>query len=497
MRNTFIVSDLHLCEAETPPAKRPLWKKFKSAEFFIDGQFQLFLQDIELKAPGPKELILNGDIFDFDSVMAHPKNPADQARKISWLEKKRGLFAQEAKSLFKFQVILNDHKLFVEALREFILKENDVIFIIGNHDLELHWPDVQRELRKRLDLPSHLQSRLRFCEWYYISEQDTLIEHGNQYDDYCLCSNPIHPFIEKGGESFVRLPFGNLAGRFMLNGMGLMNPHVDSSFIKPSIKEYLIFFYRYVFKVQPFLVWDWMWGATVTFLYAFKEALLPAKKNPLNLAHRQQEIAQKAQSDLSVLYGLKALHVHPAIFKPWKVLKELWLDRLLLIFIILFIGYEFFSFVHLFGEFSIWWFVVPVALLVPAFIFYARSVESEVKKVEKKTLRRVNHMAQLANVERVVLGHTHREFHRWYRGVEVLNTGTWSPAFYDVECEKPYGRKCFVWIRPQGEGREAELYEWRGNTAFGPLSIHKGRRHRFASLKKRYSSSPQKKDKAT
>jgi glycerol-3-phosphate dehydrogenase len=46
--------------------------------------------------------------------------------------------------------------------------------------------------------------------------------------------------------------------------------------------------------------------------------------------------------------------------------------------------------------------------------------------------------------------------------VEYINTGTWSPAFEDVECTKAFGKKCFAWIRPTADGkRSAHLYEWK------------------------------------
>ena len=79
--------------------------------------------------------------------------------------------------------------------------------------------------------------------------------------------------------------------------------------------------------------------------------------------------------------------------------------------------------------------------------------------------------AKIADVKRVVQGHTHREMHVHFRGVEVINNGTWSPAFHDVECTRPFGSKCFTWIRPEagtggspGDGdrtRTARLYEWK------------------------------------
>ena len=168
---------------------------------------------------------------------------------------------------------------------------------------------------------------MRFCEWFYISNSDTLVEHGNQYDPYCLSANPINPLIKKGKHAYVRIPFGNLAGKFMLNGMGLFNPHADSSYIKSSLWDYLVFYFKYILRVQPFLLWTWFWSALVTLIYSVGEGLLPAMTDPITLNARVEDIAQRANATPSMVWALKELHAHPAIFNPIKILRELWLDR--------------------------------------------------------------------------------------------------------------------------------------------------------------------------
>jgi hypothetical protein len=169
--------------------------------------------------------------------------------------------------------------------------------------------------------------------------------------------------------------------------------------------------------------------------------------------------------------SLRELHAHPAIYNPWMVLRELWLDRALLLLLLLILSFQIFSFLNVFVPVSIWWFFVPFAMFLPAFIFYAQSVTSDVHRVQKAAFRRAPIAAKIAGVKRVVHGHTHRERHALHRGIEVLNNGTWSPAFHDVECTKPYGRKCFTWIRPRRAVEEEEgkwevnristLYEWK------------------------------------
>lgn len=459
--NTIVVSDIHLADAEPPHPYNPLWKRFKRPKYFVDRTFKAFLEHLSSTIPGPIELIFNGDIFDFDSVMALPQN---EKISLSWLERRRGMGAEEHKSRFKMLTILRDHAVWAEAVGAFVAKGNRAVFVIGNHDMELHWPSVRAELVASLRLDAEGQSRVRFCEWFYISNGDTLIEHGNQYDAYTLAQNPIHPLIHVGPRVEVRIPFGNLAGKYMLNGMGLFNPHAESSFIKSSLREYMVFFYKYIARTQPLLMFTWFWSALVTGVVSVTEGLLPAMRDPLTVDSRVEDIARRSNATPQMVWTLKELHAHPAIFNPLKILRELWLDRVLLLGLVIFAGWEFMAFLHLFGQVSWWWFVVPIVLLTPGFVFYARSVESQVIQLQKPAFEAAPLAAHIARVRRVIQGHTHIEKHSWVQGVEYLNTGTWSPAFEDVECTQPYGRKCFAWVKPAPDGasgRTAELYEWR------------------------------------
>jgi len=459
--HTVILSDMHMTEAEPIHPRNPLWKKYKRKEFFVDESFKFFLETIQKEMKGSIELILNGDIFDYDSVMTLPEK---SDFKVSWLEKKRGLFSEVEKSRFKTQVILSDHDEWVKALREFILNGHHVVMIIGNHDIELHWPEVQQDILKALELSDEFKCNFRFCEWFYISNGDTLIEHGNQYDAYTVCQNPINPLIKViNHEASVRLPFGNLADRYMINGMGFFNPHVDSSFIKSNLKEYISFFVKYIMKTEPLLAITWFWGAMVTLLFSVREGLLPALVDPMSIVDRVEMIAKKSNSTTQIVRALNAVHVHPAIFNPFKILRELWLDRALFFVLIVWGCFQFYSILNIFTRVSFLWFSIPLILVMPFFIMYAQSVESEIHKLSKKIAGKIGQSATLAGVERVVLGHTHKERFIKVDEVELINSGTWSAAYEDVECTRPLGRKCFVWIFPNKEakgGRQACLNEW-------------------------------------
>jgi len=453
--HTIVMSDLHLSDAEPVIQDNPLWKKFRQKQHFIDKDFEKFLVAFDTKINAPIELVLNGDIFDFDSVMSLPN---ENEIKYSSHEKKRGLGSSEKKSTFKIQKILEDHKLWIDALTSFLKKGNKVIFVIGNHDVELHWPKVQKTIISMMNLPLELERNVVFCEWFYISNNDTLIEHGNQYDPYCVCIDPVNPTVLNRKSEIIRLPFGNLANKYLVNGMGLKNPHDDSAFIM-SAMGFVRFFLKYELKVQPFLFWTWLTGAIRTLFVYTKQSWLPSLRDPLTLELKIEKMAKKAQTSVRNLRIAREFHAHPAAFKPFTVLRELWLDRALFLLLIFGGSFQFFSTTNLIVDVSFWWFFIPFIITLPFFALYARGVSSDVRAHAQKSEEKIYQVAKAIGVSRIIQGHTHRLVHKYLQGVEFINTGSWTPVFHDPECTKPYGKMPFAWIQPaELDGRESFLY---------------------------------------
>jgi UDP-2,3-diacylglucosamine pyrophosphatase LpxH len=461
----FIASDLHLSEAVPRDPRRPLWRRYRHRDLFIDEPFAAFLAWARRESGERAELLLNGDIFDFDSVLAVPESPPFP---VSWLERRRGLFAEEPKSVFKLERILADHPVWRDALRAFLAAGNEVVFVLGNHDLELHWPAVQGALRAALDPAGTAAGRLRFCEFFAVSGGDTLITHGNQFDPYSLCADPARPLVRGRGGLRVRMPFANWGLRLMGNGMGLFNPHADSSFLLTPW-GYAKFFVQRALRVEPLLPWTWLWGAAATFVMAMREGLRPAVGEARFLEVRVEDMARRAGTQPAVVRTLAALSAHPAAFSPWRLARELWLDRALLLAGVVWASLHVGDLLGWAAGASPAWHLLAFAVLMIPFAIYARGVRSEADRVEHLTRKRAPEAARAAGVARVVLGHTHVAYHVESDGIELLNTGTWSPAFHDVECTRPYGRKCFAWLAPvAGGSREARLLEWRDD---GPRAI--------------------------
>lgn len=473
-RYTAIISDLHLCEEEPENPRFPLWKKYKSREFFFDHVFADFLNHLEKKSRGePVELILNGDIFDFDSFTELPESPP---YRLTWLERRRGMHPQEEKSTFKIKRILQHHAVFVQAVKHFVERGHRVIFIIGNHDLELHFPAVQEEIHLALELPEGCKEQVRFNEWFYISNGDTLIEHGNQYDPYCMAQDPINPYVLRFNRYEVRVPFGNLATRYLINGMGFFNPHVDTNYLMTA-KEYVRFFFRYMIRAQPLLVVDWFWGSVVALTQSFVDRLRPSFRDPLTIEDRVEKIAAKANATPKMVRQLVELFVAPASSYPLIIMRELWLDRAFLMAAVLLIVGQILLLIKSLQGISSYWMLLPLLPLLfffPFFVFYSRTVSSSVVESKEPKEDVLAMAGQITKVNRVIYGHTHMIRHEVIGPIEHLNSGTWSPAFADVECTKPVGLKTFVWLEPANDGgRQAQLLAFKDNRDFPAFATAK------------------------
>lgn len=465
-QHTVIVSDIHLTTAEPVQPKDPLWRRYKQRDFFIDRAFCGFLSHIQGKAAGagPVELILAGDIFDFDGVT---QIPGKRDFHVSPLERLRGLHPEEPKSRVKMQYILQDHPEFFDGLSAFVKGGNRAVFIIGNHDLELHWPSVQRLVLDALRLTPEEEARVSFSNWFYISGGDTLVEHGNQHDSHSNCQNPVNPRIRGLKRERIRLPFGCYANRLMINGMGYFNPHSERTFRMTTL-EYVKFAFGHLLRKEPLLIWTWFWGACATVVMTAKETLAPEVKDPLRVEDQIEEIAAKAQTSPRTVRILKEVHCPPMVFAPLSVLRELWLDRAFMVLFGAFFAYQTIAALNLVGNVSYWWMFAVFALFLPFFIFYFASIKPKVTVDVKYYESAVKLIAQICGVKRVVFGHTHEFVHTSFDTVEYLNSGTWSPAFDDIACTKPSCPKTFVWIRPdttaaQGDGplpRIANVFEW-------------------------------------
>lgn len=455
---TVILSDLHLTDAEPVSDKRPYWRAYKQRRFFIDHDFGNLLEYVTSRARSGVELILNGDTFDFDGIVSIPDETPGP---ISWLSHLRGMPSEEWMSLYKADRIVEDHKAWFGALRTFLTGSDDrrVVFVIGNHDVELHWPSVQARIIEAIDLPDDALDRVTFAPSFYISGEDTYVSHGHLYDPLCTEPTPSNPLIQIRGRPRVRIPFGDMAARYMLNGMGYFNPHAAGNYIM-SARQYFGFFFKFMARTQPFLLWTWFWSAAMTLFLSLRDYWTPAMRDPLVVEEKTQAIAERSNATPSMVRQLEALNVPSACNDPLKIARVLWLDRGLLFLAVLYLAFQATLAVNFVWPISPWWAFLFIALLFPGFIIYSFRVRPAEAKLSLMTEERAIVIHRVTKVSQAVFGHTHVPVIENVGPLHYVNGGFWSPAFREPTCENRIGTQTFVWLKPSEGPRRAELWEW-------------------------------------
>ncbi len=176
LKNIFVISDVELGQGD-------IFDDFKDEHLLIG-----FLKKIT-QEKGKNILILNGDTFDFLKMHYQGRFTHHITEEIS---------------VWKMQRIIETYPRIFQTLREFLNKSaNEIHFIIGNHDYDLHWPGVQKLLQQTLGHPNKITFGGSF------DTKELHVEHGNQVD-YFYKFTDENPFLKHRGKVLLNLPFGNM-----------------------------------------------------------------------------------------------------------------------------------------------------------------------------------------------------------------------------------------------------------------------------------------------
>ncbi|WP_129581512.1 MULTISPECIES: hypothetical protein [Sorangium] len=407
-------------------------------------------------------LVLNGDVFDLDA-------PRVIDRKSVFHDLPRS--AEHAVPAMK--AILADHPVFIEALGRVVADGHTVVFISGNHDVQLTLPEVRDLVRSRVveaalaalggasragssspagapeaeRARAALGARVVFRAWFHKTPDGIIVEHGNQYDAYCSYRYPMVPFGRKPGE--IQPTMGSLVCRLLVSRMGYFNPHVDSSFMLSAF-GYLAHWARYYLFSRRSLAGAWALGALRTVVE------LVRRREPERRARLRECLAAAAQETGA---PLRAVARHARLFAPpaedrlGLVARELWLDRAALALLAVAVALVWLLLA------PIW--LAPAALVAPAgLVVYERLVPKlPLEATWQRVSRAARQVARAHRARAVVFGHTHTPEGSWEGGLFFGNTGSWSAAFEDIACTKPvFAARPLVWLRSEpGAGSSARL----------------------------------------
>ncbi|MFH1648464.1 MAG: metallophosphoesterase [Patescibacteria group bacterium] len=384
----IIISDLHLSEGWNPITKR----LSRNEDFFFDLNFQRFLQHLAGKAERGGffyRLIINGDFVDFLQFTSVPKDETIKGEVITKRERELGLGTSTIKTLWKLNILMSGHWIFFYALKEFILRGNEVIIIPGNHDIEWMIPEVQERFKEKLssDIPEDKKSefiqRIQFVPWFYYDPNlSVFVEHGSQYDDLNSFDYFLYPYRKDGT---LELPAGSFFVRYLFNRVEQYYPFADN--MKPMSK----FIFWALLRYKTWFSWP---PRIIKFLKFFLNTLAKAKpidegwKKELDIQHTKV-LQEKAHSS-----GLSIEQI--------QQIKKQW---------------------------------VPSALHHCSKTGLLKCFRDSGKLDSEYYLKRVITIQQILGVRYVVFGHTHEaDLHPLWekpdtKKSEYVNSGTWTKTF--------------------------------------------------------------------
>ena len=509
----IVISDLHLSDGYD----KETGKYSRNEDFFFDGEFERFLEYLEKRNHSNNHLVIAGDFFDFLQVDGGKAQKLSKERIVPFKleddererefdvvdkEQKYGLGTEEKKTIWKLGVILNGHKVFFQALADFLAEGNLLSIITGNHDIELYWPDVREKLIGHIvGLRTGLRDKqeaeetekpkpISFYPWFYYSQDhNTYIEHGNQYDVLNSFEYFLNPLL-KHDPSRLWLPFGSLFVRYFFNKLEQNNPFADN--IKPPTKymrwawnEDKLQFLKSIFLYLPTMIRVFIKGSK-----------LPKANNGDLEESNNTEINNLAGNlgllpdDAKYIYSLKA-----PPFTGIKLLNILAFSTFTFIIISLIVSIGLFASFYKYSDFSFLKLsgisLCPfVSLIIPAIRWVWKLLRNKYLKGFFDWLRELiqTHLKgrigkwlskllqedilddallgikkQLGDVQIIVTGHTHdpdvRSFGTDKNKFRHFNTGTWTTVFSEEE-RIIREAKQFAFVRIKEGGKESELLRW-------------------------------------
>lgn len=430
-KHLVVLSDLHLWQATDHDS---LWMRYRHRRFLPDAQIAELLALLCQQIPdGDLELVLNGDIFDFDipPVVDGHAVPMPTPR-------------TEPAAVERLQLILDDHALFLRALAVLLIRRHRVVFVPGNHDLQLTFPLARSLLAQRILLACQeleptwsaesLAEQLAIHPWFYQTRHGVHIEHGNQYDPLCSVADPVWPLRIDGS---LQTNVGALALEHLIGKLGYFNPNVESSFLLTT-REYFDHWVRYYMRTPRSLVGTFVMGAlrVIGELIAAYGLLGPTQR-----AVELQSAEEAAHTTLFALTDLRA------------AMRVLYVDRVLMLAATALTALLF-------------WLWAPLGVLgLLATVALHRSLRprgaSDLTAIAAGVARSARLLARIYGARAVLFGHTHQAAGQWEADVFYGNSGTWVPQYHDVACSIPIEEsRPFIWLREEGSQLEGGLYRF-------------------------------------
>jgi len=196
-------------------------------DFVSDNALSNLILELANK-PHPVDIVFNGDTFDF------LKCPIiiDGIDKNGNAVKKRAFprHITEEVSLHKLKLVNKAHKPVFDALKTYLKKsDKHIFFVLGNHDHDLMFKGVQKEIKNLLKS----NSQVHFPGLMYRYGQ-VLAEHGHQYD-FLNQIDFEHWYLIYKNKKILNIPWVSFGVVSKFMEMKEKNPLMERVFPRPAL----------------------------------------------------------------------------------------------------------------------------------------------------------------------------------------------------------------------------------------------------------------------
>ena len=473
----LVVSDLHLGATLRPPlddrALEMVDRLDAALEHFIDYHLThpVYTEAGELV---PWTLVFNGDTIDFMhmglTVAEHIQLEAEEAL--------YGLSFARRRSRWKLQEIAKYHHRAFKALAQFIEQGNQCVFVVGNHDADLWFEKVRRDLTsliaRHTRRPKVAKRLIHFAPWFYYEEGRVYIEHGHRFDAYSTFPDPLAPVDVESGE--MKPTFGHWGLRYFCNPIPTFPIH--------DLEDWSAF---------DFIRWAWTKAGVglvslvafyVNFLWRYLKDTAEARnrhrarrkgREPSPRAKRRMRRLERFASQTRIsmkriraLDQLREAHVGESL---GRLALAAHFDKFFLLTTSIVGSVLLFSLTS--GWTLVFSFIFGSIILSLVWVGLARLRPAQDPHPQMAAL--AEQIGSITNVPLVVLGHTHQPVLEREGEVNWLNPGSWehlprAPTHAPDEpctCVAKFGV-----VKGEGDALEVGLYKWCSANRSAHLITH-------------------------
>ncbi len=462
----LVVSDLHLGAALRPPMTDRSYQMIEKLDTELEQFLAYHLQHPAMTEEGirlPWTLVFNGDTIDF----MHMGLTVAEHIQLEAEESLYGLSFVRRRSRWKLQEIAKYHHRAFMALANFIERGNQCVFVVGNHDADLWFEKVRRDLRslivRHTKQPKAVKRAIHFAPWFYYEEGRVYIEHGHRFDAYSTFPDPLNPVDLESGE--MKPTFGHWGLRYFCNPVPTLPIHdlddwTTGDFIRWAWTKAGVGLVSLVAFYLNFL-WRYLKDTAEARLKATRDEVKDGESSSRKRkrSRRLARYAKRSKLTLGSVHKLDELREAHVGASLGRFVLAAHMDKILMVIssglgiVLLLIfcsGWLLYLSLGI-GSilFSLIW--VGFARLRPA-----QDPHPQMSEVAQK-------IGQITDVPLVVLGHTHRPVLEDDGEVKWLNPGSWehlpraSGHGFDAPCT------CvakFGVVKGEGEQMEVGLYQW-------------------------------------